>query len=42
MKKVFFGLAFMGSVLIFNQNLKADESVPGDQCLWKRQSCGLF
>lgn len=27
---------------MFNQGVKADESFPGDQCLWKKQSCGLF
>ncbi|WP_146250881.1 hypothetical protein [Algoriphagus aquaeductus] len=30
MKKVFFGLAFLGSVLIFNQGAKAQASLPGE------------
>ncbi len=30
MKKVFFGLAFLGSVLMFNQGAKAQASVPGE------------
>ncbi|UJP65952.1 hypothetical protein [Mongoliitalea daihaiensis] len=42
MKKLFIGLAFLGSVLMFNKGVRADESLPENQCLWKRQSCGLF
>ena len=30
MKKVFFGLAFLGSVLMFNQGVMAQASLPGD------------
>jgi hypothetical protein len=30
MKKLFFGLAFLGSVLLINGNAKAQESEPGE------------
>ncbi|PZV83389.1 hypothetical protein CLV31_1062 [Algoriphagus aquaeductus] len=46
MKKVFFGLAFLGSVLMFNQGAKAQASLPGDDgnssggvCCQSDESC---
>jgi hypothetical protein len=46
MKKVFFGLAFLGSVLMFNQGAKAQSSEPGEGgnssggvCCQSEESC---
>jgi hypothetical protein len=39
MKKVFFGLTFLGSVLMFYQSAKADESLEGN-CYQRMYWCG--
>jgi hypothetical protein len=45
MKKLFFGLAFLGSVLLINRNAKAQETEPGEggsgsQCYQRMYWCG--
>jgi hypothetical protein len=45
MKKLFFGLAFLGSVLLFNGNAKAQESEPGEggySCKVEIITCNWF